>query len=87
MRDDGIQGVELGTLRLYEEAFFDDFSHPNGENIVECGFKHLYLSSWQQLMLSSWWLRRFRFGPVEWAWRSFTYRKLQPFRREVSVSA
>ena len=49
-----IQGVELGTLRLYEEAFFDDFSHPNGENIVECGFKHLYLSSWQQLMLSSW---------------------------------
>lgn len=31
-----------------------------------------------QLFLSRWWLQRFRFGPVEWLWRSFTYRKLQP---------
>ncbi|MEL6304317.1 MAG: DUF418 domain-containing protein [Bacteroidota bacterium] len=27
------------------------------------------------------WLRYFRFGPLEWAWRSLTYRKIQPFRR------
>lgn len=27
---------------------------PSGGNIVECGFGHLYLSSWQQLMPSSW---------------------------------
>jgi uncharacterized protein len=27
------------------------------------------------------WLARFRFGPAEWAWRSLTYRKLQPMRR------
>lgn len=49
-----IQGFELGTLLNYEHFFFDQFSHANGQNIVECGFKHLYLSSWQQLMLSSW---------------------------------
>ena len=49
-----IHGAELGTLSHYEDLFFDRFSHPNGNNIVECGFKHLYLSSWQQLMLSSW---------------------------------
>jgi uncharacterized protein len=26
-----------------------------------------------QLPLSAWWLSRFRFGPVEWAWRRLTY--------------
>lgn len=26
-----------------------------------------------QLWLSTWWLRRHRFGPFEWAWRSLTY--------------
>ena len=33
-----------------------------------------------QLMLSSWWLARFRFGPVEWLWRSLTYWRRQPMR-------
>ncbi len=35
-----------------------------------------------QLPLSVWWLRRFRFGPVEWLWRSLTYLRPQPFRVE-----
>jgi uncharacterized protein len=26
-----------------------------------------------QIPLSAWWLSRFRFGPVEWVWRRFTY--------------
>jgi len=34
-----------------------------------------------QLWVSPIWLRRFRFGPAEWAWRSLTYWKLQPMRR------
>jgi uncharacterized protein len=33
-----------------------------------------------EIALSGWWLRRFRFGPVEWVWRSLTYRRLQPWR-------
>ena len=33
-----------------------------------------------QIPLSVWWLRRFRFGPMEWLWRSLTYRRLQPMR-------
>ena len=33
-----------------------------------------------QLYLSPWWLARYRFGPVEWLWRSITYWKLQPMR-------
>jgi len=27
------------------------------------------------------WLRYFRFGPLEWAWRSLTYRNAEPLRR------
>ena len=34
-----------------------------------------------QLAASRWWLTRFRFGPLEWLWRSLTYLQLQPMRR------
>jgi uncharacterized protein len=30
---------------------------------------------------SHWWMKRFRYGPAEWLWRSMTYLKLQPMRR------
>ncbi|TFH74689.1 DUF418 domain-containing protein [Gammaproteobacteria bacterium LSUCC0112] len=33
-----------------------------------------------QLWLSPIWLRHFRFGPLEWLWRSLTYWKVQPMR-------
>ena len=33
-----------------------------------------------QVPLSVWWLGRFRFGPIEWAWRSLTYWQRQPMR-------
>lgn len=32
------------------------------------------------LIASSIWLRHFRFGPMEWYWRSLTYWKKQPMR-------
>src|SRR5271154_411840 len=32
------------------------------------------------LIISPIWLRYFRFGPLEWLWRSLTYWKKQPFR-------
>lgn len=34
-----------------------------------------------QVVVSGWWLARFRFGPAEWAWRSLTYGRRQPMRR------
>lgn len=34
-----------------------------------------------QLIVSPIWLARFRFGPVEWLWRSLTYGERQPMRR------
>lgn len=36
-----------------------------------------------QIVSSAWWLRRFRFGPVEWLWRSSTYGALQPMTRDI----
>ncbi|MEI9909565.1 MAG: DUF418 domain-containing protein [Bacteroidota bacterium] len=35
-----------------------------------------------QIIYSHTWLSYFRFGPMEWAWRSLTYWKKQPFRKE-----
>ncbi|MBX3230721.1 MAG: DUF418 domain-containing protein [Labilithrix sp.] len=32
-----------------------------------------------QMIFARWWLARFRYGPLEWAWRSFTYGAWQPF--------
>ena len=37
------------------------------------------------LVLSPIWLRHFRFGPLEWVWRSLTYWKKQPFRLRVEA--
>ena len=33
-----------------------------------------------QTVFAAAWLRRYRFGPAEWAWRSLTYRARQPMR-------
>jgi uncharacterized protein len=33
-----------------------------------------------QVVISRWWLQRFRFGPMEWVWRSLTYSTPQPMR-------
>ena len=35
-----------------------------------------------QVFMSRWWLSRFRFGPLEWIWRSATRWKLEPLRIE-----
>ncbi len=34
-----------------------------------------------QIIFSHIWLRYFRFGPLEWLWRSLTYWKMQPMRK------
>jgi uncharacterized protein len=40
-----------------------------------------------QVIFCTWWLRRFRFGPMEWGWRSLTYWKIQPLRLSKKTSA
>lgn len=34
-----------------------------------------------QMVLSKWWLRHYRFGPIEWLWRTLMYGVAQPVRK------
>jgi uncharacterized protein len=40
-----------------------------------------------QIAFSHWWLARFRYGPMEWLWRGFTYREVPPLRIEPATRA
>lgn len=40
-----------------------------------------------QIVLSRWWLARFRYGPMEWLWRSATYGRWQPMSRGAALPA
>jgi uncharacterized protein len=42
----------------------------------------LYLT---EVVLCNVWLRYFRFGPLEWIWRSITYGRAQPLRKPIAV--
>jgi uncharacterized protein len=44
----------------------------------------LALFAWQ-IVFSTYWLRHFRFGPVEWIWRQLTYGKLIKLRKPVRI--
>lgn len=37
-----------------------------------------------QLFISKWWLSKYNYGPIEWLWRSASYRKLFPFKKTQS---
>lgn len=40
-----------------------------------------------QIGFSLWWLARYRFGPLEWLWRSLTYGEVQPLRKPAGTAA
>ncbi len=40
-----------------------------------------------QIAFSHWWLARFRYGPMEWLWRGFTYRQVPPLRIDGTSAA
>lgn len=69
--DGSVAGIDFGVFfavdLLFEMARHQLYFVVAGEWIV---------SIW----LSVWWLRRYRFGPLEWLWRSLTYGHAQPMR-------
>jgi uncharacterized protein len=38
-----------------------------------------------QMVMSAWWLRSYRFGPIEWLWRTLMYGARQPMRALAST--
>jgi uncharacterized membrane protein YeiB len=40
-----------------------------------------------QALASSWWLRRFQYGPAEWLWRALTYLRLPAWRASQAALA
>ena len=39
-----------------------------------------------QIILSTIWLKYFNYGPLEWLWRSATYKKWQPMRKKLAAA-
>ncbi|MEO6219063.1 MAG: DUF418 domain-containing protein, partial [Ginsengibacter sp.] len=37
------------------------------------------------VFISRWWFKYFRFGPLEWLWRSLTYLKFQPMKLNTTI--
>ena len=37
-----------------------------------------------QALFSHWWLKRYQFGPMEWLWRTLTYRRAQPMKLKLN---
>jgi uncharacterized protein len=40
-----------------------------------------------EVVLSQWWVTRYRYGPAEWLWRSLTYGRRLPLVRESALPA
>ena len=66
----------LGTFILYNWGlgFIGEFSNTQ-TLLIALGIIGV------QVALSDWWLKHYRFGPLEWLWRSGTYLQWQPMRR------
>jgi len=54
-------------------------------SVSRVGQALIVLAVWAaMLVFCPFWLKRFRFGPFEWLWRSLTYMKVQPMRLDGS---
>jgi uncharacterized protein len=75
--------VQIATL----DVLFSGYAVGLGPIRPGYGFAAALACFAAEVALSTWWLRRFRFGPAEWLWRSLTYGRLQPMRRPAVTMA
>ncbi len=55
-------------------------------SIGKVGLMPIVIGVWVvELIVSPLWLGRFRFGPLEWLWRTLTYGSRQPMRKKTSI--
>ena len=81
----GLPIVIFSAFNLYAHDFNSLYMFrvgmiPNYIGSVLVSFGHIGVIG-LQLVISPAWLERYRFGPVEWLWRSPNYWRRQPMRR------
>ena len=72
---------------LFGLVLFHEFGFGLWNELARHELYYVVLAQWAvMIVFSIWWLGRFRFGPLEWLWRSLTYGRFQPMavRREQS---
>jgi uncharacterized protein len=68
--------------------YFNGYGFGNYGKLAYHQLYYVVFAIWVfQLIISPIWLRYFRFGPMEWLWRSLTYWRLQPMRRTAEKPA
>jgi uncharacterized protein len=87
--------LQKALAAVGQMAFTNYISHSIICNIIFLGYGfsmygklqryelyYIVFSIWVfQLIISPIWLKYYRFGPLEWLWRSLTYWKIQPMKR------
>ena len=80
------------TVYVFQSVFYTTLYYGYGLGMYgKLGAAHILLLAVVvfpiEILLCSLWLKHFRFGPLEWLWRSLTYMKLQPMWRNTSPAA
>jgi len=57
----------------------------NNRILIEEALSITFLFFVGQVLFANWWMSRYRFGPLEWLWRSLTYLKWQPMINKKSA--
>lgn len=74
----GASAVMAVIFQGWGLGLFGHFMRPGMELFVLLGWALM-------LVISPWWLARFRYGPLEWLWRCLTYWRLFPLRRAATA--
>ena len=68
----------VGLLVVLILGFWPSYFSPEAPSATfEQHFHAVAMMGWVlMLIVSPWWLKRYRYGPLEWLWRALTYRTL-----------